>query len=289
MEKVFDLHLHSNLSDGKHSPEEVVFMAKQAGMKVIALTDHDNIDGVMRAVWAGERLGMKVIPGVEFSSDFEGENHILGLFINYKSKALKEFFDDLHESKERQITQIVKKLHDDGFDITMEDVLAQKKGSMNRAHIAEAIKVKSKQNEIILKKLGVASSTDIFNLLLKPGSPYFMERERPPADGVVNFIQWLDGMAVWAHPNWRDNEAGIERKANFFKKAGLDALEVVYNVHYQTPEQALHLHNLARSLDLTETAGSDFHSLESPTFNKVADFSRDDLELNLPICIRKLL
>jgi hypothetical protein len=290
MDNQFDLHLHSSCSDGDLSPQDVVKEARKAGRKTIALTDHDNVGGVALAIAEGERIGVKVIPGVEFSTDYEGEeHHVLGLFINYQAPILKDLLKENAESKRKQISEMVERMRQAGFVLTMDEVYGQSKGSVNRVHIAKAVVASAEKNGAILKRLGLTSQDDVLRHLLKEDSPYFVKRERPPLDGMINFIQWLDGLAVWAHPNWRDTADVINKKALVFKRDfGLDALEVCYSRDYQTVEQALALHQLALSLSMYETAGSDFHSPNKSVFNKIGNFVElSGIELNLPPQIMK--
>ncbi len=279
----FDLHLHSTFSDGRLTPEDLIRECKKAGMKVVALTDHENTGGVSAAMAEGKRIGVRVIPGAEFSVDYEGaEHHIQGLFIGWQSPVLRDFFREWAKTKKRQIEKITENLQNMGFVLTMDDVLAQTKGSCNRSHIAQAVVARLAENKAAMEKFGLKDSSDVFNTLLREESPGFVARERPMVEEVINLIQWLDGIAVWAHPNWKDDLESIKRKAVIFRKFGLDCLEVAYSLDYQTAEQMLALHQIAQGLSMMETAGSDFHSFDRPVFNKIGNFELLDVKLNLP-------
>jgi len=283
-----DLHLHSWYSDGRLSPEELVRECKKAGLKVIALTDHDHVGGVSAAIAEGKRNSIKVIPGIEFSTDYEGvEYHVLGMGINRKASYLQEFLELCVETKKEQIAAMVDVMKGEGFIITMDDVLKEGKGALNRAHIAYAIMARLKENQAALRKFGISSlgdpSSDIFKMFLKEGAFGYRNRRRPTIEEVINLIQWLDGVAIWAHSTWKDDMPEIRRKAALFQTFGLDGLEIGYSRDHQTVEQTLALHQIAQELSLLETAGSDFHSLTMPVYNQIANYELPpNIELNLP-------
>lgn len=279
----FDLHLHSYFSDGRLSPEDLIRECKKAGIRVAALTDHESVKGIPWVIFEGRRLGVKVIPGIEFSVDLSGgEQHILGLFIDYKAAELADFIKCWEVTKRHQIVQMVDGLRNLGFKISFNDVLAQSCGALSRAHIAYAILDRS-GNNAILRKYNLKTSSEVFQRFLKENSPIYVERKRPPATEAIQLIKLLGGRAVWAHPFWREKDAvSIREKAAFLKKVGLDGIEVGYSTDYQLQTETVALHQMAQDLSMMETAGSDFHSLEMPFLNKIGNFELLDLELNLP-------
>ena len=103
-----DLHVHTNYSDGLLSPEAVVEKARQAGLSALAITDHDCVDGIPPALEAGKKLGIKVIPGVEFTTDIpKTEIHILGYFIDYKARWLLELLQKIRDDRVNRVGKIV--------------------------------------------------------------------------------------------------------------------------------------------------------------------------------------
>ena len=284
-----DLHLHSWFSDGRLSPEELIRECKKAGMEVVALTDHEHVGGVPAATAEGKRIGVRVIPGIEISTDYEGmEHHVLGLGINWQSPKLQEFLKPWAETKKEQIVAMIGVMTGEGFVLSLDDVLAQGKGALNRAHIAYAVLARQEENKAAMEKFGLKGSkdlsSDIFKIFLKEGAFGYRDRKRPMIEEAINLIQWLDGIAVWAHPTWKDKMGRIREKAAIFQKEfGLDGLEVGYSLDYQTAEQALALYQIAQDFSLLKTAGSDFHSLTMPFLNKIANFELPpSVELNLP-------
>lgn len=281
----FDLHLHSRFSDGRLSPEELVGAAKRAGLEIIALTDHESVGGVDRAILEGKRLGVKVISGVEFPADFDDqEHHLLGLFMDPKAFELAVFFRNWAETKREQIKKMVGNLQGLGFKIEFSEVLAESWGALNRAHIAYAVLAKP-ENASVLEKFKIKTSSDFFQKFLKEDSPVsvYVKRELPTVREVINMIKWLDATAIWAHPLWKGNNfLEIRDRTVFFQRFGLDGLEVCYSVDYEKPGESYALHYIAKKLFMKETAGSDFHSFEMPFLNKLGNFELLDLDLNLP-------
>lgn len=279
----FDLHLHSYFSDGRLSPEDLIRECKRAGMKVVALTDHESVKGIPWAISEGKRLGVKIIPGIEFSADlYSEEQHILGLAIDFKSARLTEFIKHWELTKKHQIVQMVDGLSNLGFILNFNEVMVQSCGALNRAHIAYAL-LDRPENNAILRKYRLQTSSDFFQKFLKEDSPVYVKRMMPPAVEVIQLIKLLGGLAVWAHPFWKEKDAvAIQKKASFLKTIGLDGLEVGYSIDYQSQTETAVLHEIARKLSLFETAGSDFHSFEMSCLNKIGNFEISGIALNLP-------
>ena len=276
-----DLHLHSNYSDGSFSPTEVMQRCKDCGVEVVSLTDHENVGGITEAEEAGDKLGIRVIPGIELSSDFQGgEHHILGYFIDPNDQKLKEFLETWKASKIAQIKEIIGNLQKFGFEVSSEKVINSAKGSLDRYHIVKAIfpdhekstEAKEEQSRFFRKFLmekfhggeGLA----------------FVEREKPDIQSVINVIHDVGGMAFWAHPFWKiRDESVIRGLAKIFDKVGIDGIEVLYPYHNK--EQADLLHKIARDFSLYESAGSDFHRKDD-SVRQIAGFHDFGIEINFP-------
>jgi len=290
----FDLHLHSYFSDGKCSPEEVVQECKKLGIEVMSLTDHENVSGIPEATETGKRLGMEVIPGIEFATSYGGkEYHILGYYIDYQDQKLKVFLEKWRETKITQIKKIIKKLQRFGFKISFEQVMAQVWGSIDQPHISRALFQDVERNLPILKKYlkpkEVNSQRAFFGkfLLERPfgeGLAY-AKRKLPGIREVVSLVRDSGGMTFWAHPFWKIKDAArIKKDALAFQKFGLDGIEVGYPFHSE--EQALVLHLIAEELSLFESGGSDFHG-DGHNIRRISNFQTFGLKLNLPLKERK--
>lgn len=243
-----DLHMHSTASDGAHPPEEVVRRAAAAGLTAIALTDHDTLDGVPAALAAGDALGLRVIPGCEFSVQAPwGEMHLLGYFLPVGWGPLEEFLVRCRADRTRRGGDMVEKLRAQGVAIAMEDVLAEAQGgAVGRPHVARA-----------LVKVGAARTVqDAFDRYVGWGRPGFSEKRLPAFREVAALVHQGGGVVSAAHLK----ERGTRSALSGFKADGLDAVEVRHPTHDADLRARLTDH--ARALGLRTTGGSDWHGDE---------------------------
>ena len=247
MEK-FDLHTHSNLSDGTLRPAELVAEAQAAGISLLALTDHDCTLGVREAMEAGERLGVRIVPGLEMDTEFTEELHLLGLGINPEHDGLAAFM--AHNARRRldRNEAILQKL--EGMGIPVRPLVAQARGTVTRLDVALAL-VQGGYAE------HVAAA---FETYLGRGKPAYAESKRIQPEDAIRLIHEAGGLAVLAHPC--KLKADVHAMADRLSKAGLDGIEALYPT--ATPGQrAAHI-SLARQYGLLVTAGSDFHGTHRP-------------------------
>ena len=254
--QLIDLHVHSNASDGTYAPAEVVRLAKEGGLRALALTDHDTIDGLAEAVAAAPRYGVEVIPGVEVSARFPGGSmHILGLDINFPNGHLNERLAVLKRARAERNPQIIAKLNALGIKITLKQVeKLSGQGQMGRPHIARAL----------MEAGYVRSIQEAFDLYLRyDGQAYVPKFRFPPAEAIA-MIREVQGVPVLAHPFTLNLEsaAALKNTLEELMALGLAGVEAIYSDH--TPEQeALYL-RLAGELGLLVTGGSDFHGDNKP-------------------------
>ena len=254
--ELIDLHTHSNASDGTFAPAEVVRLAKVGGLKALALTDHDTIDGLAEAVAAGETYGVEVIPGVEVSARFPGGSmHILGLGIEYGNGQLGERLAVLQQARAERNPQIIAKLNGLGVKITLEQVeKISGQGQMGRPHIARAL----------MESGYVRSIQEAFDIFLRNDGKAYVPKFRFPPQEAIAMIRDVQGVPVLAHPFTLNLGSAFALKNTLteLKALGLAGIEAIYAEH--TPEQeALYL-RLARELGLLVTGGSDFHGDNKP-------------------------
>ena len=245
-----DLHVHSNASDGAFSPREVVHRAADIGLKAVALTDHDTTAGLAEALAAGPDAGIEVIPGVEISGEFEeGACHILGYFIDPAAAALGRVLETAREGRRRRNAQILERLHDLGFDLTMDDVTRkQTAGTLTRAHFAAAM----------LEKGYVKNWDEAFEKYLGRGKPAFVGRKRVEPAEAVGAIRDAGGLAALAHPRQLNRSvAETEEWLRRFAEAGIEAVEVSSPDH--TANYAKHYGEMAQRLGLLAIGGTDWH------------------------------
>jgi predicted metal-dependent phosphoesterase TrpH len=248
-----DLHLHSTVSDGRLAPAEVVRLAVSNGVKVMALTDHDSTDGLPEALAAGSAVGIRVIPGIELSTDLPGASiHILGLFLDYENAAFQQQVRAFREARLTRAQQMVDRLAALGVPISLERVFEiAGEGSVGRPHVAQAL----------LEAGHIQSIEEAFERFIGRNGPAYFEGFRLSPAEAVTLIHQVGGLAAWAHPNeldgrdWRDYLPDLVA-------AGVDALEVYYSKDYGPDVPRMLLEACTRH-DLLPTVGSDFHGFAS--------------------------
>ena len=246
-----DLHLHTNASDGRLSPRELVEMAAGEGMDVIAITDHDSVAGVTSALEAAlDFPQLTVIPGVEINTDVpRGEVHVLGYFVDYSSPELEGTLAGLREGRKTRAQKMVAKLGELGLSIEWDRVheLAGD-GSVGRPHVAQAI----------LERGYVSSFKEAFTKYSGREGPAYVQRDKLSPREAVKLVIEAGGVAVLAHP--ADIEA-LDSLLTELVSVGLAGLEGHYG-NYST-DAMWHLDLLAQKHGIFVTGGSDFHGLDS--------------------------
>lgn len=246
----FDLHVHTTASDGRFTPAQIVAKARELGLSIIAITDHDSVGGVRPALEAASAVaGLQVIPGVEINTDVpDGEAHILGYFIDYEEPVLTETLFRLRNSRIARAQDMIAKLASLGLPLDWKRVQEiAGTGSVGRPHIAQAM----------LEKGYISSLKDAFNKYISRGGPAYVERTKITPEEAVRLVLQAKGLPVLGHPfTVKDTEPMISN----LKKVGLVGLEVYYNSY--TPEQVHQLLNWAQKYSLLATGGSDYHGLD---------------------------
>jgi predicted metal-dependent phosphoesterase TrpH len=244
-----DLHLHTTASDGRLTPEEVVRLAAGKGLTVIAITDHDSVEGVLPALEAATAFPpLRVIPGVEINTDApNGAVHILGYFMDYEDKEFQTSLRELRQSRELRAQQMIDKL--DGLGVHVDWQRVQELaagGSMGRPHIAQ----------VMLENGHISSFEEAFAKYIGRRGPAYVKRVRLSPVEAVQMVVKAGGLPVLAHPaDINDLEALLGE----LKKAGLVGLEAYYNGYRRSTVQRLV--GLAKKHALLTTGGSDFHGL----------------------------
>jgi hypothetical protein len=239
-----DLHLHSTASDGTQAPDGVVRSAIAAGLHAIALTDHDTVAGLAEARTAAEGSTLRVVAGVELSA-YQGENevHLLGLHlvdVSGMHNALEAFRD----ARRTRAEQMVERLNAIGVRITFDDVLeVAKEGAIGRPHVAKAL----------IEHGWARDFRDAFDRYLAFGRPAFLEKRRLTMRDAIAMVHACGGIAVLAHPG---ADGGATRLAAL-REQGLDGVEVLHPGH--APDDRRRLLEVARSLELVPSGGSDSH------------------------------
>lgn len=226
---------------------EVAQRAHAVGLAAIALTDHDTTDGVADATAEGARLGVRVIPGCEFSVRAPwGELHVLAYFLPPADERLQAFLRDKRAARRRRGEQMVAKLQALGIPIELEDVQARAggtDGALGRPHVARAL----------VDAGSVLDVADAFRHYLGRGRPAFVEKPLPALREVTELVHAVGGLTVAAHLG----EHGTEGQIRQFQDQGLDGIEVRHPSHSPAVEQRLC--RIAERLGLAISGGSDWH------------------------------
>lgn len=243
-----DLHAHSVYSDGDRTPAALVRCALGAGVSLLALTDHDCVDGVTQAVAAGKEAGLPVVPGVEMDNEFEQELHILGLCIDPNNAELRLELEAACERRIRRNARMLRQLADAGYEVT--PFLPETTGVMSRLHVALA-----------LVRGGFAQSVqDAFTRFLRRGMPGYAVVTRPTPARVIEILRGAGGISVLAHPcHLKGNVHSVIQE---LCSLGLDGIEAYYPT--STPGQTSLFVSLAAQNNLLVTCGSDFHGDHRP-------------------------
>lgn len=250
MTALADLHTHTTASDGQHTPAELVELAKQRGLSVLAVTDHDTIAGVAEAQRAGAALGLMVIRGVELSAKDYPNCHILGYGFRDGNTELARLCEKFRAGRDERKYKIVDFLREKGVEVDLAEVEAIAGGEViARPHFAQ----------VLVKHGYVSTNREAFDRYLDTEEfRQRVKRFKADAKTCVEAIQAAGGKVSLAHPyqmGLGDDE--LEALVKRLKGWGLDAIECYYPKY--TPEQQnLYLH-LAEKYQLHQTGGSDFH------------------------------
>ncbi len=256
-DKLIDLHVHSSASDGTLTPEQVVRLAYDKGLSAIALTDHDTVMGVQEAM--SVPLPIEVIPGIELSAGYgEGDIHILGLYVDYKSEKLISISENVIKERDWRNKKMAENLAEAGIDITVDKIreIAGADGVITRAHFAR----------FLVDNKYVRNKNEAFAKYLATDTPYFVKRRYLSPEECIEVILESGGIPVLAHPVlYKLPHTELEELIRRLKLSGLSGIEAIYSTY--TPEEEEYVRTLADRFELKITGGSDFHGSNKPDIN----------------------
>lgn len=254
MEKYIDLHTHSLMSDGSMTPAEVVREAKKAGLAAIALSDHDTVDGVREAMAEGKKLGVEVVPAIEFSVQSKTETHILGYYIDIENPKLLDTLEKVIETRRFRNRETCRKLNELGFDITLAEAEAIAPNDfIGRAHFAK----------LLADKGYTKSVSEGFKLYLENGKYAYCGKQTLTDEEAVRLIKKCGGVACVAHLHLtKKSDDELRAFLTRLKACGLDGIEGYYTEY--TPEMQAKYQALAKELGLIISGGTDFHAKMKP-------------------------
>lgn len=246
---MMDLHMHTTASDGKLAPADLLVWAKQRGVTHLAITDHDTVDGYLLAREDAARLGLALLPGIEWNTDGpEDELHILGYGFDMADPQLLHVMDRRQRERIEWIAEMIERCNRLGVAITMEECAARAKGGvMVRTHVAEAI-----------AERGYSPTPQAaFETYLRKGCAAYVPRPSFSAREAIELTHEVGGIAVLAHPGIYSFEVKLEALLAY----GLDGIEVYYPKH--SAAQTAFWERQAKANHLICSGGSDFHGHQS--------------------------
>ncbi|RMB60056.1 PHP domain-containing protein [Tessaracoccus antarcticus] len=247
-----DLHTHSRVSDGTDTPTRLVLKALEAGLDVIALTDHDTFDGVLEAAEVGKRVGVRVVTGLEMSTEVAGHSvHLLGYGCDIHDEALTTELSALRRARAQRLPAMCQKLTDLGLALTVEEVEAASRSAraLGRPHVADALVAKGY----------VTDRTEAFNKWLGVGMPAWVPRYNTDLARAITLVHGSGGAAVIAHPWARGNADVLTAPLleSLVLGYGLDGIEVDHEDHDADTRRLLF--EMGGRLGLVRTGSSDYH------------------------------
>lgn len=250
-----DLHVHTTASDGTFTPEEVVKLALERQLSVLAITDHDTVSGVEEAILTAKGHDITIVPGVEISCFYDKtEIHMLGLFIDWRNDTFAKNLEEMRERRKDRNERMVLRMNEDGIPVTLEKLQFEGKDTViTRAHFAR-----------FLEQEGYVKSKDeAFKKYVGEGCPYYLPREYIPYETAIDWIHEAEGLAILAHPYlYGFKEYKVRKMLEDLKEAGLDGLEVYHSSTNQG--QSNLLREYGKRYNLLISGGSDFHGNNKP-------------------------
>jgi 3',5'-nucleoside bisphosphate phosphatase len=274
----FDLQSHSTCSDGTLAPRAVVAAAHAAGVELLALSDHDTVDGVDEALEAAAACGLGLVTATELSAiDGEREDlHVLGYEIDHRSAELLDALERFRADRGARAHRMADALREAGLELEFPERGGRPVG---RPHLAQAA-FEHPENRMRLREENIVNFSQLLEAYLVPGRPGYRRRTMPTVRQAIDTIHGAGGVAIWAHPFW-DVDDGEEVLAliDRFAAEGLDGVEAFYVTHTE-PQTRLVAEHCARRGLLT-TGSADFHGPDHPRFNAFRAFDLHGIEPNL--------
>jgi 3',5'-nucleoside bisphosphate phosphatase len=242
-----DLHLHSHFSDGTFAPEEIATHAQRHGLRAIALTDHDTVEGCERTAAACAAAGVEFIIGTELTAEHNGnELHILAYLVDPQNPRLLSEIAKFQSVRQDRIREMVARINELNIPLKVEDVFALANcRSPGRPHVARAM----------VKARLCGTLDEAFERFLKKGRPAWVPKAKMSALEAIDLIHQAGGLAVMAHPGLNRTDGSIPELV----RSGLDGIECFHTKH--NVATAERYQRIAREHGLLITGGSDCHGL----------------------------
>jgi predicted metal-dependent phosphoesterase TrpH len=251
-----DLHTHSDASDGTDPPATLVSLAAAAGLRAIALTDHDTLEGVEEAATEAARLEVELVPGTELSLNWPaGAMHLVVLFLAPGPGPLQDRLAGLQAGRTERNRAMIELLNRSGLEITYDDVLAEAgRGSVGRPHMAA-----------VLVRRGLAADiNDAFDRWLAHGRPGYLDRHRLDPEEAIALARQSGAVPVLAHPHTLGLDTAAEYAATLRRLAGAGLVGMECHYSLYSPSERAEWVSLARRFSLLPSGGSDYHGRYKP-------------------------
>lgn len=283
MPVTFDLQSHSTWSDGELAPAAVVAAAAAAGVELLALTDHDAVDGVDEALAAGRAHGVRVAPAAELSTlDGRHEDlHVCAYEIDHHAPGLTAALQEFRADRNARGGRMLAALTECGWAVERDaiDARAAAGKPVGRPHLARAVWA-APANAERLRTEGLTDPGMVIAAYLVPGAPAYRRRTTPTVAEAIDVIHDAGGLAVWAHPFWDLHEdAEVLDAVERFAALGIDGVECFYVTH--TEAQTRLVAGAAAAHGLLTTGSTDFHGPQHHRFSRFLGFETYDLEPRL--------
>lgn len=247
---MIDLHTHSRFSDGSDSPQKLVELAKAAGCSAMALTDHDRIDGIELARSRARELGIGFVPGMEISCIFKtGTFHLLAYFLEPTSGPMQDHLSEIQQARTDRNKTLAAKLIEAGFPVTWDELIEEAGGlNLGRPHFAT-----------VMTRNGIVSSVqEAFDKYLAKGRPFYVPKFLLTPNEAIRLVLASKALPVLAHPKSLEIPDGeVFSYLSELKELGLVGVESYYARYAK--EERVALAEMATSLSLVPTGGSDYH------------------------------
>lgn len=293
MERIIDLHIHTTCSDGKLTAREVLERAKKNGVSVISIADHDTTDAYTKDLFLNaESLGIKVIPAVEISTNYNGVGiHVLGYNFDLKNAELQQALKNTVNARKDYYLKVTKKLNDLGYFV--DDKKLEGVEIITKAHIAEAVVTNEYNRKLLIKNYGyVPKKGEFIETVMNENCPAFVEKFKISPQEASRLIHNAGGKVVLAHPvayKYEDNFYADQVKTlvKEMKADGLEANYLYVDRHGNEIDEIDFWKTFAKENSLFVTAGSDFHFFDDSKYpdigfvNKNFKLSEDEIQIIL--------
>ncbi|HEX4032994.1 MAG TPA: PHP domain-containing protein [Solirubrobacteraceae bacterium] len=265
-----DLQSHSRHSDGELAPADVVAAAAAAGVELLALSDHDTVDGVDEALAAARTHGIRLLTATEISAVDAGyeDLHILGYGLDHRDETLLERLRGARDDRELRAERMAALLEKLGYAIDHTPLLERRDAGkpIGRPHLAGAV-LAHPANAERLREEGHDDVSSFIPAMLIPGAPAYARRTRPTVEEAIGWIHDAGGVAFWAHPFWDiDADDEVLAALDRYRAGGLDGVECFYVTHDR--RQTLLLADRAAEIGLFSSASSDYHGPAHRLFSR---------------------